>query len=137
MASIGNHSSTHSLSSALRGVLLPVTTPFSKDGVVDLSAFKSNLDKWSQTGITGYVFLGSTGERVHLDDSEYVRIVEFARGCVSNDHALIAGAGQQSTISTIKEIERAAAAGKLRDRLDRATSIRSPTGTTPSSGTLK
>jgi 4-hydroxy-2-oxoglutarate aldolase len=111
MASIGNHSSTHSPSSALQGVLLPVTTPFSKDGVVDLPALKSNLDKWSKTGITGYVFLGSTGERVHLDESEYLRIIEFARGCVSNDLAFIAGAGQQSTAGTIKEIARAAAAG--------------------------
>ena len=92
-------------------MLLPVTTPFSQSGEVDLRALEANLDKWSQTLITGYVFLGSTGERVHLDESEYLRIIESARSSVSNDLAFIAGAGQQSTVGTIKEIARAAAAG--------------------------
>ena len=112
MASTGNHSSILSRSlNKLQGVLLPVTTPFSKDGVVDLPALKSNLARWSQTHITGYVVLGSTGERVHLDESEYLRILEDARSNVSGDLAFIVGAGQQSTVGTIKEITRAAAAG--------------------------
>jgi 4-hydroxy-2-oxoglutarate aldolase len=92
-------------------VLLPVTTPFAQSGEVDLRALEANLDRWSQTGISGYVFLGSTGERVHLDESEYLRIVEVARSHVSKDLAFIVGAGQQSTIGTIREIERAAGAG--------------------------
>jgi len=95
----------------LQGVLLPVTTPFSKDGVVDLPALESNLDRWSETGISGYVFLGSTGERVHLDESEYLRIIEVARSHVSRELAFIVGAGQQSTIGTAREIARAADAG--------------------------
>ena len=95
----------------LKGVLLPVTTPFLQSGEVDLRSLETNLDKWSQTLITGYVFLGSTGERVHLDEPEYLRIVELARSRVSGDLAFIVGAGQQSTIGTIKEITRAATAG--------------------------
>ncbi len=88
-----------------------MTTPFSKDGAVDLASLRSNLDGWNQTGISGYVLLGSTGERVHLDESEYLRVIEDARARVSTDAAFIAGAGQQSTIGTIKEIAKAAAAG--------------------------
>src|SRR5215470_11194485 len=99
------------LNHELQGVLLPVTTPFSKDGVVDLSSLKSNLDQWSRTGISGYVLLGSTGERVHLDESEYLRVIEAAREQVAADRAFIAGAGQQSTRGTINEIAKAAAAG--------------------------
>lgn len=95
----------------LRGVLLPVTTPFAKDGVVDLPSLKSNLDQWNQVGISGYVLLGSTGERVHLDESEYLRIIAYARERVSADRAFIVGAGQQSTRGTINEIAKAAAAG--------------------------
>ena len=57
------------------------------------------------------MLLGSTGERVHLDESEYLRVIEDARARVSTDAAFIVGAGQQSTIGTIKEIARAAAAG--------------------------
>jgi 4-hydroxy-2-oxoglutarate aldolase len=95
----------------LKGVLLPTTTPFSLSGEIDLQALVVNLDKWSRTNIAGYVFLGSTGERVHLDESEYMRIIEHARQHVSADHAFIVGAGQQSTVGTIKEIAKAAAAG--------------------------
>jgi dihydrodipicolinate synthase/N-acetylneuraminate lyase len=95
----------------LNGVLLPTTTPFSLSGEIDLRALAVNLDKWSRTNIAGYVFLGSTGERVHLDESEYMRIIEHAREHVSAGQAFIVGAGQQSTVGTIKEIARAAAAG--------------------------
>jgi 4-hydroxy-2-oxoglutarate aldolase len=76
-----------------------------------LRALAANLDKWSSTNIAGYVFLGSTGERVHLDEAEYLRTIERAREHVSADRAFIVGAGQQSTFGTIKEIARAAAAG--------------------------
>jgi len=31
------------------------------------------------TGISGYVLLGSTGERVHLDEREYLEVIEAAR----------------------------------------------------------
>ena len=55
--------------------------------------------------------LGSTGERVHLDDREYIEVLEAAREAVSPDLAFIAGAGQQSTVGTINEIKKAAAAG--------------------------
>ena len=92
-------------------MLLPTTTPFSLSDEIDLRALAVNLDKWSGTNIAGYVFLGSTGERVHLDEAEYMRIIEHAREHVSAGQALIVGAGQQSTVGTIKEIARAAAAG--------------------------
>jgi 4-hydroxy-2-oxoglutarate aldolase len=94
----------------LRGILLPITTPFHSD-VVDTLALRSNIDRWATTGITGYVVLGSTGERVHLDEREYLEVLETAREVVPASMSLIAGAGQQSTVGTIKEIERAAAAG--------------------------
>ena len=95
----------------LDGVLLPTTTPFSVSDEIDLRALAANLDKWSSTDIAGYVLLGSTGERVHLEESEYLRIIEHAREHVSSERALIVGAGQQSTIGTIREIARAAASG--------------------------
>ena len=92
-------------------MLLPTTTPFTASDEVDLRALAANLDKWGSTNIAGYVFLGSTGERVHLDESEYLRVIEHAREHVSADRAFIVGAGQQSTVGSIKEIARAAAAG--------------------------
>ena len=95
----------------LRGLLLPITTPFSSSEELDAEGLAGNLERWNNSGIVGYVILGSTGERVNLDESEYLRVIETARRAVPQELTLIVGAGQQSTRGTIKEIERAAAAG--------------------------
>jgi len=78
---------------------------------VDTEGLAGNLEKWNDTGIAGYVILGSTGERVNLDETEYLRVIETARRAVPERLTFVAGAGQQSTYGTIKEIERAAGAG--------------------------
>ncbi|HLR06321.1 MAG TPA: dihydrodipicolinate synthase family protein, partial [Pyrinomonadaceae bacterium] len=90
------------------GILLPVTTPFAADEEFDRRGLAENLKKWNTTGITGYVILGSTGERVNLDEREYVEVIETARQAIPEEFAFIAGAGQQSTHGTIREIEVAA-----------------------------
>jgi 4-hydroxy-2-oxoglutarate aldolase len=91
--------------------MLPITTPFTSDGRLSLEAARGNLSTWKTSGVTGFVLLGSTGERVHLDEHEYVDVIESARREVSADLAFIVGAGQQSTVGTINEIKRAAEAG--------------------------
>jgi 4-hydroxy-2-oxoglutarate aldolase len=99
--------------SSLCGILLPITTAFSSD-LVDHAALRSNIDRWSTTGIGGYVILGSTGERVHLDEREYHEVIETTRAAVpqgSDGLAFIVGAGQQSVVGTTNEIRRAAAGG--------------------------
>ena len=93
------------------GILLPVTTPFAADEEFDRRGLTENLKKWNTTGITGYVILGSTGERVNLNEREYVEVIETARQAVPKEFAFIGGAGQQSTRGTIREIEVAARAG--------------------------
>jgi len=98
------------LSENLRKVLLPITTPFRSE-LVDHDAVRANLDRWTTTGVGGYVILGSTGERVHLDEREYHATIESCRAIVPRSMAFIVGAGQQSTIGTIKEIAKAADAG--------------------------
>ncbi len=94
-----------------RGILLPTTTPFDADGQILSDAIRSNLRAWSETGVVGFVVLGSTGERVHLDEREYLQVIETSRDAVGNDLAFIVGAGQQSTVGTIAEIRKAASAG--------------------------
>ena len=108
----------------LQGILLPLTTPFNAGltgssrsgftGEFDPPALRANLEKWNRTGVIGYVILGSTGERVHLDEREYLQVIETARAQVPNGPeglAFVVGAGQQSTVGTINEIKKAAQAG--------------------------
>ena len=59
----------------------------------------------------GFVVLGSTGERVHLDEREYLEVIEISRAAATSDSVFIVGAGQQSTAGTIKEVKSAARAG--------------------------
>ncbi len=116
-----SETTSSAINQRLRNILLPVTTPFqsklaastksSESESLDEDGFRLNIKKWSKSGIGGIVVLGSTGERVHLDEREYLRVIDVARSEVSNDLAFIAGAGQQSTRGTIVEVEKAAHAG--------------------------
>ena len=95
----------------LNGLLLPITTPFTENEEINLTGLTCNLQKWNGSGITGYVVLGSTGERVNLDEREFLAAIETARRAVPETLSFIVGAGQQSTRGTIAEIDRAAKAG--------------------------
>ena len=95
----------------LDGILLPLTTPFKADAALDINALQTNIARWNETGVIGYVILGSTGERVHLDEREYLQVIESAREKAAPDLAFIVGAGQQSTAGTINEVKNAARAG--------------------------
>jgi 4-hydroxy-2-oxoglutarate aldolase len=95
----------------LRGIMLPTTTPFDADGQILFDAIRDNLRAWSTKGVIGFVVLGSTGERVHLDEREYLKVIETSRAAVTDDSVFIVGAGQQSTAATINEIRKAADAG--------------------------
>ena len=96
---------------SLSGLLLPITTPFKSDETIDPQGLAANIESWNRAGITGYVVLGSTGERVNLDEREYLEVIETARGVTPDSMTFIVGAGQQSTRTTIAEIKRAAKAG--------------------------
>lgn len=93
----------------LRGILLPCTTPFAAGGLVDARALGANIARWNETGISGYVILGSTGERVHLDERETLEVVNAARACVPEHLAFVVGVGQHGTRQSIAEARRAAA----------------------------
>src|SRR5436853_6770267 len=95
----------------LSGILLPVTTPFTAEQDFDSDGLIKNLSQWNESGITGYVVLGSTGERVNLDKREYLQVIETARQAAPDTLTFIVGAGQQSTRGTISEIRRATRAG--------------------------
>jgi 4-hydroxy-2-oxoglutarate aldolase len=96
---------------SLRGILLPFPTPLDIESNVNARALCSNIEKWNETGIAGYAALGSTGERVHLEERECIEVIEIARASVPDRMAFIVGAGQQGTRATIDEVRRVAQAG--------------------------
>ena len=95
----------------LEGVFPPIPTPFDADGNLLLDKLKSNIALWNQTGLHGYVVLGSNGEAVMLTDAERAAVWQAARDAIPRDKLFLAGAGVESTRHCIVLAKRAAELG--------------------------
>jgi 4-hydroxy-2-oxoglutarate aldolase len=84
----------------LHGIFPPITTPF-VDGKVAYDKLALNIEKWSKTGLKGFVVLGSNGEYVYLSPAEKRKTVETVVQNTPDDMAVIAGTGCESTEETI------------------------------------
>jgi 4-hydroxy-2-oxoglutarate aldolase len=89
------------------GVFAALTTPYAEDGSVSLPDLKHNVQLYNQTGLAGYVALGSTGESVLLTRSEMDGILATVRESAAEEKKLLAGAGAESTAETIERTKRA------------------------------
>jgi 4-hydroxy-2-oxoglutarate aldolase len=85
----------------LSGVMPPITTPF-KDGQIALDKLKKNFQKWSKTGLSGYLVLGSNGEAVYLSEDEKIKVVEVSRESIPKSKIMMVGTGMESTQETIR-----------------------------------
>jgi 4-hydroxy-2-oxoglutarate aldolase len=94
----------------LTGVFIPVPTPYRGDAVAT-DRLQSNLAAWNQTGLAGYVLLGSTGEFPLLSEAERDAVLVAARAAIPRDKLMIAGTGRDSTLLTIRQTRRAAEIG--------------------------
>ena len=91
----------------LRGLWVPVVTPFDRTGGVDVASLERLARRLLDDGAAGLVALGTTGEPATLDADERRLVVETCdRVCVAAGRALLVGAGTNSTSGTIDEIER-------------------------------
>jgi len=95
----------------LRGIFPPLTTPFAASERVDLAALETNIEKYNQTPLAGYVILGSTGEAVFLREKEKLAVLEAVLTAAAPEKTLIAGTGAESTAETIEMTRRAATFG--------------------------
>jgi 4-hydroxy-2-oxoglutarate aldolase len=95
----------------LSGIYPALTTPFDADGEVGIEDFKHNIRKYNQTGLAGYVVLGSTGESVLLSSKERDALLAALKQEAGPGKKLIAGTGAESTAETIEKTRRAAEFG--------------------------
>jgi 4-hydroxy-2-oxoglutarate aldolase len=84
----------------LSGVFAPVVTPFDKEEV-RYDWLAENLAKLGESGLTGYLALGSNGEFMSLTRDEQLAVLDvFAE---YKDHKVVmAGTGRESTCETIE-----------------------------------
>lgn len=85
----------------LKGIYPPIPTPFQGDEV-SYKELTRNLIRWNETGLSGYVVLGSNGENVHLSPWERLAVIETTRRAIPGDKKLIVGTGLPSTRATIE-----------------------------------
>lgn len=93
------------------GIYPPLPTFFDQQDELDLVTLRRHIQRLAETGIAGYVVMGTNGEAVHLTNEERAHLIETAR-VAAGEHALIlAGCGEQSTRSTIANCQQAARSG--------------------------
>src|SRR4051794_32505556 len=90
---------TDTSAAALRGLLVPLVTPFTADGEdVALDALEGLAHSVLDEGAIGLVVLGTTGEPATLDTAAKDAVVALcARVCRDRAAALIVGAGSNDT----------------------------------------
>jgi 4-hydroxy-2-oxoglutarate aldolase len=93
------------------GIFPALTTPFDADGNVSISGMKHNIRLYNETGLAGYVVLGSTGESVLVSREEADQIWVAVQETAASGKILIAGTGAESTAETIARTKRAALLG--------------------------
>jgi 4-hydroxy-2-oxoglutarate aldolase len=96
---------------SLRGVFTPIATPFNERGQVAHDKLEFNLGKWNETGLSGYIVLGSNGEWVFLNEREKLAVLKTARQVIPKDKLMIAGTASESTVNTMALTEEAAEIG--------------------------
>ncbi|MGA2468354.1 MAG: dihydrodipicolinate synthase family protein [Thermodesulfobacteriota bacterium] len=94
----------------LHGVMPPITTPF-QNGKFALDKLKKNFQRWNQTGLSGYLVLGSNGEAVYLNEREKIKVIEVSRESIPKSKIMLVGTGMESTQETIRFTNQAAKLG--------------------------
>jgi 4-hydroxy-tetrahydrodipicolinate synthase len=93
----------------LKGVFVPLVTPFDEAGRVDVACLEGLAAESLDAGAAGIVALATTGEASALDDAERSQVVAVcARVCGDRGAQLIVGAGTNDTRTTIARHEQLA-----------------------------
>ena len=93
-----------------KGSFVALVTPFS-NGEVDLDALKRLVDWHVEQGTHGLVPVGTTGESPTLSHAEHDLVVKTVVDHAAGRVPVIAGAGSNNTVETVRLVKAAKAAG--------------------------
>lgn len=85
------------------GVMPALVTPFDKDNNIDFHAFEKLLVHFRESGVTGWVPNGSTGEYFSQSTEERRAVLKFVKEFASDDEHLIAGTNAPATREVIEQ----------------------------------
>src|SRR5215210_2677881 len=90
----------------LRGLYVPVITPFAADGSVAIDALRQLCHEYLDAGAAGIAALGTTGESTALDHDEKRAVIDACSAvCVERSAQLIVGAGTNNTRTTRQAVK--------------------------------
>src|SRR5947209_18284989 len=95
----------------LQGIYPPLPTFFDTHDELDIVTYQRHIGRLAESGITGYVVMGSNGEAVHLSSDERAAVIKTAREAAGDEAVIVAGCGEQSTLATKRHCEQAARNG--------------------------
>jgi len=96
------------------GIYPPLPTFFDNNDELDIATLQRHMRRLMNSGIAGYVLMGSNGEAVHVTSDERVQLVQAAREVVGDGASalpLIVGCGDEATRNTIAHCRAAARHG--------------------------
>lgn len=98
------------MSKKLSGIAAPISTPF-VDQEVAYERLRSNMQRYSKTGLAGFFALGSNGESMFLTEAEKLKVLEVVLQEKADHQIVMAGAGHESTHQTISFSKKVAEMG--------------------------
>ncbi len=95
----------------VRGLLCPITTPFSTGGDADPGRLGAQIEIYVDLGVAGVVVFGTSGEGPLVDADEEEPLLSAARAALGPGRTLAVQVGHESVRATIASARRAEAAG--------------------------
>ncbi len=91
----------------LRGAYTALITPMNADESVDYEGFRKLVKFQLESGISGLVPLGTTGETPTLDEAEEDKLIDIVMAEAKGKVPVILGAGSNCTRDAVKYVKRA------------------------------
>lgn len=89
----------------LTGCLIPIVTPMTPDGALDLASLKKLIDWYIDNGVAGITVVGTTGESPTVDFDEHHTLIRTTVEHVNGRVHVMAGTGGNSTQEAIELTE--------------------------------
>lgn len=95
----------------IKGAIPPMITPFKENGDLDYEKHISNVEKWNDYDLAGYLVLGSNGETAYLNEEEKLKLIDLTVKHKKEGKLIMVGTGMESTRETIALTNKAADLG--------------------------
>lgn len=89
----------------LTGVITAIVTPMKDNGDIDFQSLGNVIDFQINSGVSGIVAIGSTGEASNLDNDEKIEVIKYVINKINKRVKIIVGIGFASTQTAVKFID--------------------------------